>query len=204
MPTPPVAPLTSSVWYISSPSSSSARPAVSTTVGSPAASSNDIPAGLSAQVSSTACSAAPPPTATPNTSSPISTPKTPSPTASTTPATSECGTTGSRLGVVSPNAPERNFQSNGLTPTARTAMRTCPADGCGSGSSTTRMTIDGPYSEYCIALKIRSRLVYETCPRSQREPRPVVVQPNESRAAPGPLGGCGPARPRWQSRVRLG
>jgi hypothetical protein len=62
--------------------------------------------------------------------------------------------TGRRVGVVSPKAPLRTFQSNGLIPTARTRIRTCPDPGRGSSTSTTCRTLDGPYSEYRNAFTV--------------------------------------------------
>ena len=65
----------------------------------------------------------------PKTRSPTATPTTPSPTSSTTPAASRPRTWGRSSGIASFSIPERTFQSNGLTPDASTAIRTCPGTG---------------------------------------------------------------------------
>jgi hypothetical protein len=65
---------------------------------------------------------------------------TPAPTASTTPAPSWFGTWKSAppaIGV----APERDFQSVGLTPDTATRTRTCPGPGSGMAISSTRSTV---------------------------------------------------------------
>lgn len=126
VPTPPAAPAISNVVPSRTPSRSSALVAVSTLAAAPPACSQLSAVGFGAHAASTANSALAPPSrarsTTPNTSSPWCTPVTPSPTSSTTPAASTPGTCGN--GNRSPNIPERRYVSPGVTPEARTAMRT--------------------------------------------------------------------------------
>jgi uncharacterized protein DUF5753 len=76
----------------------------------------------------------------PNTRSPTATSATPSPSSSTTPAASWPRVCGSSPSI----RPLRFFQSLGLTPAARTAIRTWPRPGCGSGRSTISRTSGPP------------------------------------------------------------
>ncbi len=83
----------------------------------------------------------------PITSSPTWNAVTPVPTWSTTPATSDPSPAGRSRGIISRMKPCMIFESIGLTPAARTAMRTCPGPALGAGASTTRSTSVPPYSE---------------------------------------------------------
>ena len=119
------------------------RTAVSPGTPRPAATSKGVSAGFGAQLDSTAYSAALPPVAWPKTALPTWTPVTPSPTSSTTPAASTPGTVGAA--GERPVRPLTIFQSIGLTPAARTAMRTWPGPACGSATSwTDRTSAGGP------------------------------------------------------------
>src|ERR1700747_3071351 len=62
-----------------------------------------------------------------------------------------CGSSGSIR-------PSRFFQSLGFTPAARTAIRTCPGPGCGSGRSTISRTSGPPNRLKRAAFIIRSDL----------------------------------------------
>ena len=64
-------------------------------------------------------------------------------------------------------APLRTFQSIGLMPVARTAIRTWPASGCGSGSSTTSNT-SGPPNRLNWTAFIAPRKGYASAPASSR------------------------------------
>ena len=137
LPTLPDAPLMSSVLPSATPSWSSARVAVSTAAGSAAAPAKSSDGGIGAYRDRTASSAwAASAAVKPNTASPTATSATPSPSSSTMPAASwpiVCGSPGSIR-------PSRFFQSLGLTPAARTAIRTWPGPGCGSGRSAADLT----------------------------------------------------------------
>src|SRR4051812_17335444 len=162
-PTPPVAPSITSVSPSPTPPrTSNTRMLVSTATGRPAADSNDAEGGFLAQAVRIAFSAAAPPVANPNTSSPTATSSTPSPSASTTPEASRPSMMGRSSGMDALMAPLRTFQSNGFTPAASTAMRICPAPGCGSATSVTCRTSGPPYSAKVTAFMTGTlRLVRE-------------------------------------------
>ena len=93
VPTLPPAPRITSVWPALRPRCLSTRNAASPTEMTDAAPSHESPSGLATGWSSRACSLYPPTEAAPKTSSPIAAPA-PWPAASTTPATSQPGSTG--------------------------------------------------------------------------------------------------------------
>src|ERR1017187_10055955 len=145
----------SSVLPLPTPSWSGARVAVSMAAGSAAAPGKSSDGGIGAQQDSTASSAwAAPSAEKPNTRSPTATSATPSPSSSTTPAASWPMVCGSSPSI----RPLRFFQSLGLTPAARTAIRTWPGPGCGSGRSTISRTSGPPNWLKRTAFIIRSDL----------------------------------------------
>jgi len=74
------------------------------------------------------------------TSSPGENSVTAGPTRSTTPATSQQGTSGKWLGKRASSPPRTDFQSTGLTPTAFVRTRTVSGPTIGSGTSVSRRT----------------------------------------------------------------
>lgn len=127
------------------------RRAVSPASGRPAAASQSSAAGLRA----TACtgtvtsSAKVPPCTTSlrayaTTSSPTDTSGVSYPTASTTPATSQPGTTGNTVSISASSPPAITFQSTGFTPALRTRTSTCDGPTFGSGSSPVASTSGPP------------------------------------------------------------
>ena len=105
----------------------------------------------------------------PRTASPTASAVTPSPSASTTPATSLPSPAGNAFG--SPGTePCRTFQSNGLTPAARTARRTWPGPGASSPISATWRTSVAPCSLNRAAVGIAG----QRYPRPSRGPAPHV------------------------------
>src|SRR4051794_26686644 len=146
-PTPPAPPSTKSVSPAFAPRRRSARSDVSPATPAAAATAQSMDAGLRAQALSTAYSACvfgP----WPNTSSPTDTPLTPSPTSSTTPAASRPRYPGPASGLPPAIAPLKIFQSIGLTPAARTVIRTVPGPACTSGGSAHPGTPGVPDSSY--------------------------------------------------------
>src|SRR5580700_103782 len=73
--------------------------------------------------------------------------------------------------------PLRFFQSLGLTPTARTAIRTWPGPGCGSGRSTISRTSGPPNRLKRTAFIIRSDLTQGVAPGTKRERVPRGYKP---------------------------
>ena len=108
-----------------------------------AAASQESPSGLATGRSSRACWLYPPTEAAPKTSSPTAAPAS-WPAASTTPATSQPGSTGNWTGMMPSIRPLRIFRSIGLTATARTRIRTWPGPGCGMSAEVTVRTSGPP------------------------------------------------------------
>jgi hypothetical protein len=190
-PTPPAAPLTTSVCpSLTPPSTVNTRTLVSAATGSPAAASQDRLAGLRAKSSRIARSAAAPPTGKPKTSSPTATRVTSSPSSSTIPAASRPSIPGKLTGMTSRITPLRAFQSIGFTPAALTATRICPASGCGSSTSATCKTSGPPYCVYVTAFTHES-LVFAFAWRAVRGRR---RRPQARRSRDGTLLGHGLGR----------
>mmetsp|Transcript_43812 Transcript_43812/g.131338 ORF Transcript_43812/g.131338 Transcript_43812/m.131338 type:complete len:204 (-) Transcript_43812:30-641(-) len=140
-PTPPAAPITSSVWpSCSRARSTSARCAVPYTTGTAAAASRSMPSGsLNTAVSGTdTFSEKAPPIVTATTRSPGLMRRTPGPVAATTPDTSEPGTNGS--GGFTWYKPCTMSASGKLMLAAATSISTSPCPTSGAGRCSTLST----------------------------------------------------------------
>src|SRR5688572_3902685 len=93
------------------------------------------------------------------TSSPAANSVTAGPTRSTTPATSQQGTSGKWFGKRSLSPPRTDFQSTGLSPTALVRMRTVSGPTMGSGTSVSSRTSLPPKRLVAMA-RIAGRLYF--------------------------------------------
>ncbi len=115
----------------------------------------------------------------PITSSPGANVVTSGPSRSTTPAKSLPCPEGNVAGQRSCSAPSRIFASPGLMPAALTLTRTSPRPGSGTGTSRTSSTSTGPYSSNRTAFIVASGHRFR---RSGHVARPPSLCPNSSLA----------------------